>query len=212
MTRPFPNPTDDGLLLGGIFSGMGGWEVAAGTDWTQVFAAECDKHARKVFEANLGRAPDVGNILLVPSSCAPFAHVYTVTGDGQKFANEYCWRFRLPCFPRLQCCSLAPGFNHRYTAISRLATGRLFPEKRLHQPAPVVVHFNNIGKWGGCSPENIPRICVANFCPSSGASRVRVARKLVCVVGGKTPGERSFWTKLWICSPMRSQSLPSSRT
>ena len=43
--RPFPNPAD-GLLLGGIFTGIGGWEIAAGKDWTHTFTAEMDKHAR----------------------------------------------------------------------------------------------------------------------------------------------------------------------
>ena len=75
--KPFPDPRD-GLLLGGIFSGLGGWEAAAGEEWTQVFAAEVDPHARKVFEANTGRAPEVGDILTAPASAAPFAHVYTV--------------------------------------------------------------------------------------------------------------------------------------
>ena len=78
MTLPFPNP-DDGLLLGGIFSGIGGWEAAAGDGWTQVFAAECDKHARKVFKSNFGKEPEVGDILAAPASAAPFAHVYTVS-------------------------------------------------------------------------------------------------------------------------------------
>ena len=57
---------------------MGGWEAAASEEWTQVFAAEVDPHARKVFEANTGRAPEVGDILTAPASAAPFAHVYTV--------------------------------------------------------------------------------------------------------------------------------------
>ena len=74
--KPFPDPRD-GLLLGGIFSGMGGWETAAGEEWVQVFAAEVDPHARKVFEANHLKAPDVGDILTAPASAAPFAHVYT---------------------------------------------------------------------------------------------------------------------------------------
>ena len=56
---------------------MGGWEAAAGAGWEQVFAAENNRHARKVFEANTGRAPDVGDILATPASAAPFAHVYT---------------------------------------------------------------------------------------------------------------------------------------
>ena len=76
--NPFPDPAD-GLLLGGLFSGMGGWEAAAGKTWTQVFAAENDRHARIVFEANTGRAPDIGDILTAPASSAPFAHVYTVS-------------------------------------------------------------------------------------------------------------------------------------
>ena len=57
--------------------GMGGWELAAGDEWTQVFAAEKDQHARKVFEANMGRPPEVGDILGASPSVAPFAHVYT---------------------------------------------------------------------------------------------------------------------------------------
>ena len=76
--RPFPNPAD-GLLLGGIFTGIGGWEIAAGKDWTRTFTAEMDKHARKVFEANFGSAPDVGDIMSAPASAAKFAHVYTVS-------------------------------------------------------------------------------------------------------------------------------------
>ena len=76
--RPFPNPAD-GLLLGGIFTGIGGWEVAAGKDWNRTFTAEMDKHARKVFEANFGSAPDVGDIMCTPASAAKFAHVYTVS-------------------------------------------------------------------------------------------------------------------------------------
>ena len=76
--KPFPDPAD-GLLLGGIFSGIGGWELAAGAEWSQVFAAEIDQHARKVFEANTGRAPDVGDILSAPATSAPFAHVYTIS-------------------------------------------------------------------------------------------------------------------------------------
>ena len=75
---PFPDP-NNGLLLGDIFSGIGGWELAAGRDWQCVFAAEMEPNARKVWEANHGRAPDVGDILLAPSSEAKFAHVYTVS-------------------------------------------------------------------------------------------------------------------------------------
>ena len=76
--KPFPDPAD-ALLLGGIFSGIGGWEAAAGEEWAQVFAAENNPQARKVFEANTGRAPEVGDILTAPASAAPFAHVYTVS-------------------------------------------------------------------------------------------------------------------------------------
>jgi DNA (cytosine-5)-methyltransferase 1 len=76
--KPFPDP-GDGLLLGDIFAGMGGWEAAAGEEWIPVFAAEKDWHARKVFETNTGRAPDVGDIITAPASSAPFAHVYTVS-------------------------------------------------------------------------------------------------------------------------------------
>ena len=78
VSRPFPNPSD-GLLLGGLFSGLGGWEAAAGEEWKQVFAAEIDTHARRVFAANFGKPPDVGDILTAPASSAPFAHVYTVS-------------------------------------------------------------------------------------------------------------------------------------
>ena len=78
MSAPFPNP-HDGMLMGDIFAGVGGWELAAGTDWHCIFSAEIDKHARKVWEANHGRAPDVGDILLAPSSVANFAHVYTIS-------------------------------------------------------------------------------------------------------------------------------------
>ena len=75
---PFPDP-NDGLLLGDIFSGIGGWELAAGADWQCVLAAEMEPNARKVWEANHGRAPDVGDILLAPTSEASFAHVFTVS-------------------------------------------------------------------------------------------------------------------------------------
>ena len=45
-----------GLSTSGLSccEGMGGWELAAGDEWTQVFAAEKDQHARKVFEADMG--------------------------------------------------------------------------------------------------------------------------------------------------------------
>ena len=76
--RPFPNPAD-GLLLGGIFTGIGGWEVAAGKDWNRTFTAEMDKHARKVFKANFGSAPTVADIMSTAASAAKFAHVYTVS-------------------------------------------------------------------------------------------------------------------------------------
>ena len=75
---PFPDPSK-GLLLGDIFSGIGGWELAAGCDWESVFAAEMEPNARTVFEANHGRQPDVGDVLLAPSSEAKFAHAYTVS-------------------------------------------------------------------------------------------------------------------------------------
>jgi DNA (cytosine-5)-methyltransferase 1 len=67
------------LLLGGIFTGMGGWEVAAGEEWKQVFSAEIDRHARTVFEANFGIAPQVRDIITARASSALFAHVYTVS-------------------------------------------------------------------------------------------------------------------------------------
>ena len=76
--QPFPDPSD-GLLLGGVFTGIGGWELAAGDAWESVYTAECDKHARQVFEANFGEAPCVGDILAAPASSANFAHVYTVS-------------------------------------------------------------------------------------------------------------------------------------
>ena len=76
MIRPFPNPAD-GLLLGGVFTGLGGWEVAAGQEWSHTFSAEVDKHARAVFQANFGAAPDVGDIMSASASAAKFAHVYT---------------------------------------------------------------------------------------------------------------------------------------
>ncbi len=57
--RPFPNPSD-GLLLGSLFTGLGGWEAAAGGEWKQAFTSEIDPHARRVFEANFGKPPDVG--------------------------------------------------------------------------------------------------------------------------------------------------------
>ena len=86
--KPFPDPAD-ALLLGGIFSGIGGWEAAAGEEWAQVFAAENNPQARKVFEANTGRVPKVGDILTAPASAAPFAHVYTVSSvAGKKLAGE----------------------------------------------------------------------------------------------------------------------------
>ena len=75
---PFPDP-NNGLLLGDIFSGIGGWELAAGRDWQCVFAAEMEPNARKVWEANHGRAPDVGDILEEPASEAKFAHMFTVS-------------------------------------------------------------------------------------------------------------------------------------
>ena len=75
---PFPDPST-GLFLGDIFSGIGGWELAAGLDWQCVFAAEMEPNARKVWEANYGRQPDVGDILLTPSSEAKFAHLFAVS-------------------------------------------------------------------------------------------------------------------------------------
>ena len=75
---PFPDPSK-GLLLGDIFSGIGGWELAAGCDWESVFAAEMEPNARTVFEANHGRQPDVGDILECCASSTKFAHVYCVS-------------------------------------------------------------------------------------------------------------------------------------
>ena len=78
MSAPFPDP-HDGLLMGDIFAGVGGWELAAGADWSCVFSAEIDKHARKVWAANNGRDPDVADILAAPASAATFAHLYTIS-------------------------------------------------------------------------------------------------------------------------------------
>ena len=75
---PFPDPSK-GLLLGDIFSGIGGWELAAGCDWQSVFAAEMEPNARTVFEASHGRQPDVGDILEFCASSTKFAHVYCVS-------------------------------------------------------------------------------------------------------------------------------------
>ena len=75
---PFPDPSN-GLLLGDIFSGIGGWELAASDDWECVFAAEMEPNARKVWEANHGRAPDVGDILEEPTFPTKSAHVFTVS-------------------------------------------------------------------------------------------------------------------------------------
>ena len=61
FSTPFPDPSN-GLLLGDIFSGIGGWELAAGPDWECVFAAEMEPNAHKVWEHNHGRAPDGGAI------------------------------------------------------------------------------------------------------------------------------------------------------
>ena len=68
----FPTPWD-------IFSGIGGWELAAGCDWQSVFAAEMEPNARTVFEASHGRQPDVGDILEFCASSTKFAHVYCVS-------------------------------------------------------------------------------------------------------------------------------------
>ena len=76
--NPFPNPHTR-LLMGDIFSGIGGWKLAAGPDWNCVFSAENDPRARQVWEANNGRPPDCDDILLVEASVAKFAHVYTVS-------------------------------------------------------------------------------------------------------------------------------------
>ena len=75
---PFPDPST-GLFLGDIFSGIGGWELAAGPDWQCVFAAEMEPNARKVWEANHGRLPDVGDIMSAPSAPINFAHVFCVS-------------------------------------------------------------------------------------------------------------------------------------
>ena len=78
VPTPFPDP-NNGLLLGDIFSGIGGWELAAGTDWQCVFAAEKEPNAREVWEKNHGRAADVGDIMLAPTLETIFAHVFTVS-------------------------------------------------------------------------------------------------------------------------------------
>ena len=78
FSTPFRNPSK-GLLLGDVFSGIGGWELAAGPDWQCVFAAEMEPNARKVWEANHGRQPDVGDILEEPASSTRFAHVFCVS-------------------------------------------------------------------------------------------------------------------------------------
>ena len=75
---PFPDPSK-GPLLGNIFSGIGGWELAAGCDWQSVFAAEMEPNARTVFEANHGRQPNVGDILECCASSTKVAHVYCVS-------------------------------------------------------------------------------------------------------------------------------------
>ena len=60
---------------------MGGWELAlaAGSDWECVFAAEKEPNARKVWEANHGRQPDVGDILEFSPSSTKFAHVFCIS-------------------------------------------------------------------------------------------------------------------------------------
>ena len=78
FARPFPDP-GNGLLLGDIFSGIGGWELAANSEWECVFAAEVEPHARKVWEANHGRQPDVGDILEFSPSSTKFAHVFCIS-------------------------------------------------------------------------------------------------------------------------------------
>ena len=67
--KPFPDPSE-GLLLGDIFSGIGGWELAAGPDWECVFAK---------WSANHGRQPDVGDILECSPYSANFAHVFCIS-------------------------------------------------------------------------------------------------------------------------------------
>ena len=74
----FPDP-HRGLLLGDIFSGIGGWELAAGHEWKCTFAAEMEPCARRVWTANFGREPDVCNILDSSPLSAKFAHVYCVS-------------------------------------------------------------------------------------------------------------------------------------
>ena len=66
-------------MLGDIFSGIGGWELAAGAEWQCVFAAEMEPNARAVWQANHGREPDVGDIMDASASTAEFAHVYTIS-------------------------------------------------------------------------------------------------------------------------------------
>ena len=75
---PFPDPSE-GLLLGDIFPGIGGWELAAGPDWECVFAAEVGPNALRVWEANHGRQPDVGDILDFSPSSTKFAHVFCIS-------------------------------------------------------------------------------------------------------------------------------------
>ena len=89
MIRPFPNPAD-GLLLGGVFTGLGGWEVAAGQEWSHTFSAEVDKHARAVFQANFGAAPDVGDIMSASPHLNIGAWMYTL-----KYSKAYSWRYVL---------------------------------------------------------------------------------------------------------------------
>ena len=78
FARPFPDP-GNGLLLGDIFSGIGGWELAANSEWECVFAAEVEPNARRVWEANHRREPDVGDILEFPPFSTKFAHVFCIS-------------------------------------------------------------------------------------------------------------------------------------
>ena len=60
------------IITGGMTDGTGG-------SFFLLVAAEVEPNARTVWEANHGRVPDVGDILLAPASEAKFAHVYTVS-------------------------------------------------------------------------------------------------------------------------------------
>ena len=93
FATPFPDP-NNGLLLGDIFSGIGGWELAAGGDWQCVFAAEKEPNASQVWEANHGRAPDVGDILVEP--LFPARAVVKPGGalEARTHGEKTCWDMR----------------------------------------------------------------------------------------------------------------------